>query len=1154
LHYVKAHHISRAALIMGAVFAALLFFAVGGVLRLLVGPISLGPFGGTLSQAIHSALPGITLKYDQAAVEWSRDEGRVNLVVLGARIFDADGRIIAQAPKADIDLAAEPFLHGKIAVRRITLVGVQLTLVHMKDGGLRLGVEKDRSQQNILTRLNDVLKAHTSSQSTLESLAVRNARIAIYDERTGIFLVAPRANLQVSAKDDAIATHFDADIEISGKPAHLKADLTLPPGDGPTTGTASVTGLDLRALGNNAAMFAPLKKIGLLVDMHAAFTITPGSHLAKADFHLDAHGALAIPHLTHGPLTVRDLKLAGHYDGVKNHIALFGSSLDADGIHAQLRGQGDFSYSADDTLKDVAFGLGLTKIAVNLPGVFAGPFTLQSADLSAHYAPATHALAIDRFTVLGPSLNFQTAGTVSWAAPGAPAIAVKGTMAALPVHDLLRYWPLHVGEGPRAWIDRNIFSGMAGPFVFDTNLAAGVLDGPQLPDDAVRLSFAMANVEGAYIKGMTHASQLQGSALLTGDNFSVKISSGRIGALVLSQGAATIPNLHLHGTKAAIGVHIAGALPDIMTLIDMKPLGYPTRFGIDPAQTGGQASVDLALTVPMLRDLPVAAIGISVKAAVSDFAVTLGTHTRVTDGTVNFVIDNNRLHQTGTVYLADSKLAVDWTEDFTTKNPITTHLLVKGIVKDGARDALHLGLDDYLAGPADVTATITGHRGSLTKADMMLDLTRATLMAKVVGLSKPAGKAAHAHVVANFAPGDLVQNETVRITGPDIAANGTILFDKTGTLTHLQFPIIKMGALNDLSFGLTRSATGMDYEVRGRSLDGSKIGHEEAVARQAAIAQKVGEASREPFHLSVKLDRLALKDGVSIAPFALEAGGIGNRLGALALSGNLSPTATVTGSFDAADGDRHLDFATSGAGLLAKGLLGFTSMKGGKLTLTVTLPGAVDGGDAAPGTPDYKGRLVVRDFMMVNQPFLSRLFAAGSLTGFIGLMQGEGISFDKMEVPFSARNGVISVHDARAAGPAIGATADGYIDRPKNDVALKGSLVPAYGLNSVLGNIPLLGDLLVSKKGEGIFGVTYSVHGNADEPSISVNPLAVLTPGILRRIFEGHIPNASNAPSNNPGNAPSPKAAPVTPAPVTPAPAPPPPIQHTSPKAPPPAP
>jgi hypothetical protein len=80
----------------------------------------------------------------------------------------------------------------------------------------------------------------------------------------------------------------------------------------------------------------------------------------------------------------------------------------------------------------------------------------------------------------------------------------------------------------------------------------------------------------------------------------------------------------------------------------------------------------------------------------------------------------------------------------------------------------------------------------------------------------------------------------------------------------------------------------------------------------------------------------------------------------------------------------------------------------------------------------------------------------------------------------------------------------------------------------VLGAIPLLGDVLTSREGEGILGTTYSVSGDADEPEISVNPLSMLTPGILRRIFEGRIPTAKP-------NAPPPKAVPAK-APTTPAP------------------
>ena len=51
-----------------------------------------------------------------------------------------------------------------------------------------------------------------------------------------------------------------------------------------------------------------------------------------------------------------------------------------------------------------------------------------------------------------------------------------------------------------------------------------------------------------------------------------------------------------------------------------------------------------------------------------------------------------------------------------------------------------------------------------------------------------------------------------------------------------------------------------------------------------------------------------------------------------------------------------------------------------------------------------------------------------------------------------------------------------------------GTLVPVYGLNSILGSVPLLGDILISKKGEGIFGLTYAMKGNLNEPALTVNP------------------------------------------------------------------
>jgi hypothetical protein len=50
--------------------------------------------------------------------------------------------------------------------------------------------------------------------------------------------------------------------------------------------------------------------------------------------------------------------------------------------------------------------------------------------------------------------------------------------------------------------------------------------------------------------------------------------------------------------------------------------------------------------------------------------------------------------------------------------------------------------------------------------------------------------------------------------------------------------------------------------------------------------------------------------------------------------------------------------------------------------------------------------------------------------------------------------------------------------------------------------VPVIGDLLVSRRGEGVFGMTYSINGSVESPRVGVNPVSALTPGILRRIFE----------------------------------------------------
>jgi hypothetical protein len=116
----------------------------------------------------------------------------------------------------------------------------------------------------------------------------------------------------------------------------------------------------------------------------------------------------------------------------------------------------------------------------------------------------------------------------------------------------------------------------------------------------------------------------------------------------------------------------------------------------------------------------------------------------------------------------------------------------------------------------------------------------------------------------------------------------------------------------------------------------------------------------------------------------------------------------------------------------------------------------------------------------------------------------------------------------------------------KSELSLDGVLVPSFGVNSVLGGLPIIGDLFVSRRGEGVFAPTYSVRGTFERARVSVNPIAALTPGVLRRIFE----NPTEAPpSDQAAPPPQPPVAQARPAPSRVAPAAPPPPPPTAPSA-----
>ena len=96
----------------------------------------------------------------------------------------------------------------------------------------------------------------------------------------------------------------------------------------------------------------------------------------------------------------------------------------------------------------------------------------------------------------------------------------------------------------------------------------------------------------------------------------------------------------------------------------------------------------------------------------------------------------------------------------------------------------------------------------------------------------------------------------------------------------------------------------------------------------------------------------------------------------------------------------------------------------------------------------------------------------------------------------------LSTELLRVYGTSLGITTQGEVDLGRGWIDVEGTVVPAYFLNRILGAIPIIGNILTGGEGEGLIAFTYEVEGPSDDPEVSVNPLAALTPGFLRGIFD----------------------------------------------------
>ena len=142
-------------------------------------------------------------------------------------------------------------------------------------------------------------------------------------------------------------------------------------------------------------------------------------------------------------------------------------------------------------------------------------------------------------------------------------------------------------------------------------------------------------------------------------------------------------------------------------------------------------------------------------------------------------------------------------------------------------------------------------------------------------------------------------------------------------------------------------------------------------------------------------------------------------------------------------------------------------------------------------------KLKIENFKVINAPGLVKLLSLADLGGLADLAEGEGVSFDSLEISMEKKNGLLKLNEILALGPSISVLMEGYQDQ--TTTSLRGTLIPAKTLNKMISKIPVVGKIIIPKEvGEGLFGISFKMKGPEGKIKTTINPIRTITPRFIQ--------------------------------------------------------
>ncbi|MBV8565487.1 MAG: hypothetical protein JO273_08545 [Methylobacteriaceae bacterium] len=1088
------------------------------IARLAEGPLAVGMLKAPLVTALEDRMGhGYTFDIGETLLDHGTDGPA--LVLREVAIKDGSGRVVVAAPRAQVELDLFSLLFGEVKPTRFELVDLDVRFAIMPDRTIAVSAGTQSSQSTPLAvpalfgAPAGQADAATASESPIRGLSL--ALAATIDAATNpesplgalVRLGIARGRLVIDDQTAGQTTSFSG-LELAfDKDAAGDARLSIS-ADGPN-GRWSGSARASAGSGQDRSLDVELRDLSLAEIMLAAgihylpfetdvplstkihFAIAPDGTLRSAEgrFGIGA-GHFRVDDPDDVPLLIDEIVGGFQLDPATREIKLGPIQYYAQETQLTL----------DGSIKPPATAAGSWTLALGGSGLFAPqakgdrPLMVTNAEIAMRYDQGARRLDIDRLALKGPEIDAALTGVAAMTDTG-PSLKLKITNGGrMPLRSFAALWPSFIASSVRDWFLQNMLGGTLEKGMLALDLDAAGLAATRahepIADDALAFDLTVNDASINVIPGAPPLSGVSGSGHITGRTTTFSDMHGEIAVsptrrLITSELGLSIPDTAPKPAPATVTARLQGSADALMELLSrdaLKPYAnLPANMLAVRGQVDGHLVVDFKVG-PEVSDPPIVRANAQIANFVADKA--FGSE-KIEAASLALTLDRSGLRAKGDVRL----FGVPGTLELRKPPAGSGEVTVTATLDDAARAKRGLSLGDALTGP--VLARLNMPLGDeAPRPQVELDLTRAAVNGPIPGFVKPAGRPGKVTFMLAPRQDEFVVDQLVLDSGA-VSLRGMAEFAPDGGFISAKLPQVRISAGDDMRVEAARAGSGLKLTVRANSLDARPFLHD-LFGGAGASANSSRDIDLDLKSQSVMGENQRTMTGVDLK-FVRR----GAQIRQLQLTGNIG-RAGVTASMIPADAPT-LSLKSADAG----GVLGFVNlyrrMEGGELTASIRF-----------GEGRQDGRLVINDFLLRDEPSIRRLVTQAvqsnpNRSQFAGdqpnNIDPSAVPFTGLQINFTRSAGRIALRDSVAWGQEVGASMEGTLDFVRDRVDLHGTFIPAFSFNNLFTKIPVVGILLGGGTHEGLFGLNYRLSGAAGNPTVTVDILSVIAPGILRKIF-----------------------------------------------------